>query len=116
MVQLSATKKQTRETQLAQLYDVLGLRRVIARYDVVSTLHETGPSSTDYKVDTTQTSICIGKRVKYYILTINRRVVCAMYSRLCVRTIISLLYNFRPTRIWHFCRMRTPLNRYKIHG
>ena len=43
MVQLSATMEQTRETQLAQLYDVLGFRRVIARYDVLSTLHETGP-------------------------------------------------------------------------
>ena len=44
MVQMSATMEQTHGTQLAQLYDVLGLRRVIARYDVVSTLHETGPS------------------------------------------------------------------------
>ena len=43
MVQLSATMEQTRETQLAQLYDVLGFRRVIARYDVLSTLNETGP-------------------------------------------------------------------------
>ena len=43
MVQLSATMEQTRETQLAQLYDVLGFRRVIARYDVLSTRHETGP-------------------------------------------------------------------------
>ena len=43
MVQLSATMEETRETQLAQLYDVLGFRRVIARYDVLSTLHETGP-------------------------------------------------------------------------
>ena len=42
MVQLSTTMEQTRETQLAQLYDVLGFRRVIARYDVLSTLHETG--------------------------------------------------------------------------
>ena len=32
--------EQTREAQLAQLYDVLGFRRVIARYDVV---YETGP-------------------------------------------------------------------------
>ena len=32
-----------RETQLAQLYDVFGFQRVIARYDVLSTLHETGP-------------------------------------------------------------------------
>ena len=45
MVQLSAITEQTRETQLAQLYDVLGFRRVIARYDVLSTLHETGPRS-----------------------------------------------------------------------
>ena len=45
MVQLSATMEQTRETQLAQLYDVLGFRRVIARYDVLSTLHETGPKN-----------------------------------------------------------------------
>ena len=44
MGQLSATMEQTRETQLAQLYDVLGFRRVIARYDVLSTRHETGPS------------------------------------------------------------------------
>ena len=43
MVQLSATMEQTHETQLAQLYDVLGLRRVNDRYDVVSPLHETGP-------------------------------------------------------------------------
>ena len=43
MVQLSATMEQTRETQLAQLYDVLGFRRVIARYDVLNTRHETGP-------------------------------------------------------------------------
>ena len=43
MVQLSATMEQTRETPLAQLYDVLGFRRVIGRYDVISTLHETGP-------------------------------------------------------------------------
>ena len=35
--------EQTHETQLAQFYDVLGFRRVIARYDVASTLHETGP-------------------------------------------------------------------------
>jgi len=35
--------QQTRETQLVQLYVVLGLRWVIARYDVLSTLHETGP-------------------------------------------------------------------------
>ena len=45
MVQLSATMEQTRETQLAQLYDVLGFRRVIAHYDVLSTRHETGPST-----------------------------------------------------------------------
>ena len=43
MVQLSATMEQTHETQQAQLCDVLGFRRVIARYDVVSSLHETGP-------------------------------------------------------------------------
>ena len=43
MVQPSATMEQTHETQLAQLYDVLSFRRVIARYDVLSTLHETGP-------------------------------------------------------------------------
>ena len=43
MVQLSATMEQTRETQLAQLYDVLGFQRAIARYDVLSTRHETGP-------------------------------------------------------------------------
>ena len=43
MVQLSATMEQTRETQLAQLYDVLGFRRVIASYYVLSTLHRTGP-------------------------------------------------------------------------
>ena len=43
MVQLSATMEQTHETQLAQLYDVLGFRRIIARYDVLSTRHETGP-------------------------------------------------------------------------
>ena len=36
MVQLSATMEQTRETQLAQLYDVLGFRRVIARYDALT--------------------------------------------------------------------------------
>ena len=43
MVQLSATMEQTHETQLVQLYDVLGFRRVIARYNVLSTLHEIGP-------------------------------------------------------------------------
>ena len=43
MVQVSATMEQTHETQLAQLYDVLGFQRVITRYDVVRTLHETGP-------------------------------------------------------------------------
>ena len=43
MVQLSATMEQTHETQLAQLYDVLDFRRVIAGYNVLSTLHETGP-------------------------------------------------------------------------
>ena len=43
MVQLSATMEHTHETQLAQHYDVLGFRRVIACYDVLSTLHETGP-------------------------------------------------------------------------
>ena len=43
MVQLSAAMEQTHETQLAQLYGVLGFRRVIARYDVLSTRHETGP-------------------------------------------------------------------------
>ena len=43
MVQLSATMEETRETPLAQLYDVLDFRRVIARYDVLSTLHKTGP-------------------------------------------------------------------------
>ena len=36
MVQLSATMEQTCEMQLAKLYDVLGLRRGIARYDVYS--------------------------------------------------------------------------------
>ena len=30
--------------QLASLYNVLGFRRVIARYDVYSMLHETGPT------------------------------------------------------------------------
>ena len=39
MVQLSATMEQTHETQLAQLYDVLGFRR----YDIVIRLYETGP-------------------------------------------------------------------------
>ena len=43
MAQLSAVMEQTHEMQLAQLYDVLALQRVIARYDVLSTLHETGP-------------------------------------------------------------------------
>ena len=43
MVQLSATMEQTRETQLAQLYDVLGFRRGIGCYDVLNKLHETGP-------------------------------------------------------------------------
>ena len=33
--------EQTRETQLAQLYDVLGF--VLALYDVVSRVYETGP-------------------------------------------------------------------------
>ena len=40
MVQLSATMEQTHETQL-----VLDFRRVIARYDVVSSRYETGPWS-----------------------------------------------------------------------
>ena len=53
MVQLSATMEQTRETQLVQLYDVLGFRRVIARYDVLSTLHETGPWHISPLVDRT---------------------------------------------------------------
>ena len=35
--------EQTHETQLAQLYDVIGFRRVIACYDVLITLHETAP-------------------------------------------------------------------------
>ena len=35
--------EQTREMQLAQLYDILGFRRVIAHYDVVSRLYETSP-------------------------------------------------------------------------
>ena len=48
MVQLSATMQQTRETPLAQLYDVLGFRRVIARYDVLSMRHETGPTRRQY--------------------------------------------------------------------
>ena len=43
MVQLSATMELTHETQLAQLYDVIGFRRVIAHYDVVSSRYETGP-------------------------------------------------------------------------
>ena len=43
MVQLSATMAQTHEMRLAQLNDVLGFRQVIARYNVISTLHETGP-------------------------------------------------------------------------
>ena len=43
MVQLNATMEQTNEKQLAQLNDVLGFRRVIARYNVLSTIHETGP-------------------------------------------------------------------------
>ena len=30
------------EAQQAKLYDVLGLQRVIARYDVLSMLHDTG--------------------------------------------------------------------------
>ena len=47
MVQLSASMEQTHEMQLAQLYDVLGFRWVIARYDVLSTLHETGSCMTD---------------------------------------------------------------------
>ena len=53
MVQLSGTMEQTRETQLAQLYDVLGFRRVIARYDVLSTLHETGPWTVLLKIKET---------------------------------------------------------------
>ena len=43
MAQLSAITAQTRETQLALLYDVFGFQLVIARYDVLSTLHDTGP-------------------------------------------------------------------------
>ena len=45
MVHLRATMEQTHETQLGQRYDVLGFRRVIARYDVLNTLHESGPLS-----------------------------------------------------------------------
>ena len=48
MVQLRATMEQTREMQLAQVYDVLGFRRVIARYDVLSTLHESVPEAREY--------------------------------------------------------------------
>ena len=40
---LNATTEQTRETQLVSLYDALGFQRVIARYNVVSRLYETGP-------------------------------------------------------------------------
>ena len=40
MVQLSATMEQTHETQL---YDMLGFPWVIVHYDVLSTIHETGP-------------------------------------------------------------------------
>ena len=43
IVQLNATMEQTCETQLANLYVVLSLRRVIARYDVLSMLHDTRP-------------------------------------------------------------------------
>ena len=46
MVQLNATMEQTLEMQLAQLYNVLDFRRVIARNYVLSMLHETGPSTT----------------------------------------------------------------------
>ena len=43
MLQLSATMEHTHETQLVPFYEVLGFRRVIARYDVLTTLHGTGP-------------------------------------------------------------------------
>ena len=64
MVQLSATMEQNREMQLAQLYDVLGFRRVIARYDVLSTLHETGPRAAlpQFRVET-----LIGSQANYEI-------------------------------------------------
>ena len=42
MVQLSASLEQTHETQLAQHYDVLGFRRIIARYNVLTMLYEIG--------------------------------------------------------------------------
>ena len=35
-------------------YDVLGFRWVIARYDVVRTLHETGPWTVSYISNTTK--------------------------------------------------------------
>ena len=49
MVQLSATMEQIHETQLVQLYDVLDFQRVIACYNVLSALHETGPWTLDAK-------------------------------------------------------------------
>ena len=41
--------EQTHEMQLAQLY-VLGFRQVIACYNVVSTLHESGPRVAKWKL------------------------------------------------------------------
>ena len=48
--------ERTRETQL---YDVLGFRRVIARYDVLSTRHETGPRTRSHRDDRVGTAAAL---------------------------------------------------------
>ena len=49
--------EQTRETQLAKLYNVVGFRRAIARYDILRPRHETGPRSPDLFWNSNQTSM-----------------------------------------------------------
>ena len=41
--------EQYRETQLSLLYDVLGFRRVIARYSVISRVHEAAPGLSSWQ-------------------------------------------------------------------
>ena len=64
MVRLSATMEQTHEIQLAQLYNILGFRRVIALYDVVSTLQETGPRCVD--------DVCVGRECHGSVTRVSR--------------------------------------------
>ena len=52
-------------------------------------------SSTNFKIDTAQTSIFIGLRGKPETLTTNQRVVCAMYSEQRMTTKACIMCNFR---------------------